>query len=125
MPNTFTVFRQIRRGESTFVFIEARSGNVDLDDNRDDADDHNQSTSPTERLHGSFDTPLYKVDNQFDQPLGNFHALGKSNGCAISFADGHALFYQYAFAGANNSINPDLPQIQAWSGGPVPPGIAP
>jgi len=135
MPNTFLVLRQIRRGESTFVFIEAMPGNggngsgPDLDDNRDDADDHPLPPNPGSHLDGSFDTPLYGIDATFDQWPGRFHAIGKTNGCMISFADGHALFYQYASPNTAASVvsgtDPDLHQIEAWSGGPIPPGMTP
>ena len=128
MPRTFTNLQQIRRGESTFVFIEALSAGQDLDDNRDDADDVNLG-GPTERLHGSFDTPLYGIDKSFDQWPGRFHSLGKTNGCTLSFVDGHAIFYQYVSpnvaAMVAAGIDPDVRQIQAWSGGPIPPGMTP
>ena len=128
MPQTFTTLRQIRRGESTFVFIEALSAGQDLDDNRDDADDVNLG-NPNERLHGSFDTPLYGVDKSFDQWPGHFHALSGANGCTLSFADGHAIFYQYTSpnvaALVSAGIDADVRHIQTWSGGPIPPGMTP
>jgi len=59
-----------------------------------------------------------------------------SGGCGISFADGHAIFWQYVdqrtgllmqesgtprYNGARGAG--DLFQLEAWSGGPVPPGF--
>jgi prepilin-type N-terminal cleavage/methylation domain-containing protein/prepilin-type processing-associated H-X9-DG protein len=127
-----TLFRlnQIRHSESTFVFIENSSGlaGPDRDDDRVDSDDLNGA-------EGSFSTTFYPAKT-FVQVPGGFHPLGGSNGTPISFADGHVLFWQYAnptgfgVAGQTTatvaiagSDQPDLLQLEAWSGGFPPPGI--
>ena len=60
---------------------------------------------------------------------------GKGVGTGISFADGHAIFWKYSDPrtgrlvamwqqGSPSSANsPDVYQLEAWSGGPVPPGV--
>jgi prepilin-type N-terminal cleavage/methylation domain-containing protein len=70
-------------------------------------------------------------------PNGRLHlnASAKAEGCSISFADGHALFWNYAIADAGASAfdesafreefiqgsGPDVMRLAAWSGGPIPP----
>ena len=70
-------------------------------------------------------------------PNGRLHLnrSGKAEGCSIAFADGHAIFWNYAIADAAASgfgesafrdeflqgKGPDVMQLAAWSGGPVPP----
>jgi len=68
---------------------------------------------------------------------------GFAEGCTISFVDGHAIFWTYAIQDArSNSTSlhgdfsqfdhewlsgngPDVLQLAAWSGGPIPPGATP
>jgi prepilin-type N-terminal cleavage/methylation domain-containing protein len=65
---------------------------------------------------------------------------GNVEGCTISFADGHAIFWNYAVTDAKSTESqaassfalewlegngPDVLQLAAWSGGPLPPNVAP
>jgi len=107
------------------------------------------------KISGVFSTPLYP-----NPPVLNVNAWPGQNhkgnkayaeGTGISFADGHAIFWQYAdtrtgnlqqafTAGLNGPLmtngaptplnkfpfltnSPDVFQLEAWSGGPVPPDI--
>jgi prepilin-type N-terminal cleavage/methylation domain-containing protein len=81
--------------------------------------------------------PIYPDHLSTTEPNGRLHlnASGKTEGCSISFADGHAIFWNYAFAGASPGGDPESPfreeftqgngpdvmQLAAWSGGPIPP----
>jgi len=128
-PKTFLTLSQIRRAESTFVFTEAY-------------DSHGW-------LINSFRTPVFPRWSFMSVPgINHATTLGGPSGSVISFADGHAVFWQYIdprtgrfvsgggqttiyyAAPANyNSIPggrpfaPDVYQLEAWSGGPVPPGV--
>lgn len=69
---------------------------------------------------------------------GKFHERqGYLEGCTISFADGHAIFWTYTTPGLKSAsmegvldhdmrlnLNDTL-QYCAWSGGPIPPGVTP
>jgi prepilin-type N-terminal cleavage/methylation domain-containing protein len=73
----------------------------------------------------------------------HLNRYGFAEGCTISFVDGHAVFWTYAIqdarsisatAGADASQfdhewlsgnGPDVLQLAAWSGGPIPPGATP
>jgi len=123
-PVTLLTMGQIKHSQSTFVFIEAYDPNGWLED--------------------SFKTPIYPqhVWSNLDVP-GQMHA-GSGAGSVISFADGHALFWQYgnsntgriqsnadlsANGGPTVIINlmydsVDIRQLEAWSGGPIPPGFS-
>ena len=157
LPITLFTLGQIRHSERTFVFIEAGPGfglyyppaqtlptPPDLDDNRDDADDHlPPAPSPTDPA-GPTTTVLNHVDASFATPLypatkfpGAYHGLGTVNGTPIAFADGHVLFWEYSqpvtlgsqqnalstIASANDQS--DVYQLEAWSGGSLPPGATP
>jgi len=77
-------------------------------------------------LINSFTSPIYPGKGFGDSPA-DFH----DGGTTISFADGHALFWQYvdprtaqlSLSGAFGGVTNDVPQLEAWSGGPVPPGV--
>src|SRR5262249_47047947 len=102
---------QIKRPDSTFVFIEAW-GDQGL-------------------LLRCFKTPIYPQPALTDIP-GQFHkgANASVEGTTISFADGHAQFWTYTdprFGTLNQQSglpanSPDLFQLETWSGGPVPRG---
>jgi hypothetical protein len=91
-------------------------------------------------LSGSFPAPSWPAVTFGQYVPGENHRINSSvaGGTPISFADGHAIFYQYVDArtgylheaagtpvwtGDRNS--PDLFQLEAWSGGPIPPGATP
>lgn len=123
-PKTFLVMGQIHDAPNTFVFIE--------------------SFDPTGWLVDSFDTPIYPA-RQFslNNVPGQTHCQsGGASGCALSFADGHAIFWQYADFNVGNILRqatwaPGVPpgkivvlptfarsidvyQLEEWSGGPTP-----
>jgi prepilin-type processing-associated H-X9-DG protein len=107
-PNhTLLTMGQIKHAAATFVFIE------DYD--------------PRGYLINSFTSPIYPAATFNDAPA-DFH----NGGTTISFADGHAIFWQYAdpattrlsYSGVTGGSTLDVPQLEAWSGGPQPPGIA-
>jgi prepilin-type N-terminal cleavage/methylation domain-containing protein len=137
-PTTLFTLAQVRQAERTFVFIEAGptvslGGGIDVDDNRDDADDHGSVNS---HIDDSFATSLYPA-SAFLQLPGAFHQVSGTNGTPISFVDGHVIFWQYAnpweFALGQNltralaaaTDTADVSQLEAWSGGPIPPGATP
>jgi type II secretory pathway pseudopilin PulG len=104
----------IKRPATTFVFIE-----------RGDA-----IAVPT------YVPPIYlpktRTTVQIVSPPGKNHPLRGSNGTAISFADGHAIFWQYASRSTyNNPYTPepnsaDGVQLATWSGAAAtPPGGIP
>lgn len=104
---TLLTMGQIRHAYATFVFIE------DYD--------------PRGYLINSFTTNAYPSTSFGDDPA-NFH----QGGTTISFADGHALFWAYndprtmqLGTGQNltGGVTNDVPQIEAWNAGPVPPGV--
>ncbi|HSZ56821.1 MAG TPA: type II secretion system protein [Tepidisphaeraceae bacterium] len=138
-----TRMSQIKHTESTFVMIESM---VHIDDSDLDYDDDDYpltlpgtvlsavgSSGP--HLVCCFLTPVYPFANRLSQAPGQNHG----DGCTISFADGHAIYWRYASfytgllgrlrpseeAAAVTDQNPDLRQLQAWSGGPIPPGAIP
>jgi len=120
IPKTLFMLSQIRRAESTFVFIEA--------------------WSPKGIVLTCFNTPIAPQIDMSDYP-GQNHKGGNASaeGTAISFADGHAIFWKYSdprtanilesllvpgFFGPGGAVapnSPDVYQLEAWSGGPVPP----
>jgi len=104
---------QIKHAERTLVFIEPFY------------------TVPATRYMPAFYSSAHQYVG-FDSPPGCNHWLGQSNGTPVSFADGHAIFWQYSsqttynpfdYFGAYNSI--DALQLAAWSGGQVPPNATP
>ena len=117
-PTTLFTLGQVRHAENTFVFIEGK-GALDLDDDHLDADDN----------VSSFQTPICPAISFLELP-GTFHRIGGTAGTTISFADGHVLFWQYSNSLAltkNATAIPgsDVVQLEAWSGGPMPPGGIP
>jgi len=130
-PKTMLMLSDIKRPSGTFVFIESY-------------DSHGW-------LINSFLTPIYPR-YAFNSTPGINHITRKagSAGCTLSFADGHAVFWEYADArtsiivasGGRNVISipsgtgdayyrgaggapssPDVVQLEAWSGSlPLPPG---
>jgi prepilin-type N-terminal cleavage/methylation domain-containing protein len=131
-PFTLLKLDDITQPSRTFVFIE--------------------QCAPTIQISSCFSTPIYPK---------NFLALGAwpgenhhgnkvpADGTGISFADGHATFWEYAdprtgslmestwggvttvdangvktYPGAYNPNSPDVYQLEAWSGGPVPPDVS-
>jgi prepilin-type N-terminal cleavage/methylation domain-containing protein/prepilin-type processing-associated H-X9-DG protein len=105
-PNaTLLNMGQIKHASALFVFIE------DYD--------------PRGYLINSFTSPIYP-DLTFGDNPADFH----NGGTTISFADGHAIFWQYvdprtsklSYSGVVGGTTLDVPQLEAWSGGPQPPG---
>lgn len=128
---TFYTLSQVHFPDHTLVFIEAFA---DEDSNFNDADDE-QDGGP--RIESSFNPPFYSANPfnfKFNTAPGKYHPLGLSNGTPISFIDGHVLFWQFADVRTATYVsptaipfvsNPDVTQLAAWSGGPVPPGATP
>ena len=125
IPITLFTLSQIKHSERTFVFTEA--------------------FNPNGWLINSFKTPIYpaRIYDSTDVP-GQNHT-GGSAGETISFADGHAIYWQYSDArtgriakvadrsapGGGITVlantmarSQDLYQLEAWSAGPVPPGFS-
>jgi prepilin-type N-terminal cleavage/methylation domain-containing protein/prepilin-type processing-associated H-X9-DG protein len=104
---------QVKRPDRTFVLIEG----IGL---AEDSMTRPGSNPP-------FPTPVYP-DTGFSLPPGNYHSLGRANGTPVAFADGHAIFWAYAESLADHMLRnplsrgPDVTRIEAWSGGPIPPG---
>jgi prepilin-type N-terminal cleavage/methylation domain-containing protein len=112
---------QIPHPAQTFVFIET-----------------NQWTD------GGFGPPCYPIEMISSTPGKSHTAGGNPDGCAISFADGHAIFWKYVGPSNPSMVltptgtisdfdaqfqlgwsTPDVLQLAAWSGNPVPPGAIP
>jgi len=121
-PFPFHKFDEITSAPATFVFIE--------------------QSFPMILLPGlpnnTFATPIYPKPPVISAGAwpGQNHKGAKAyaEGTAISFADGHAIFWQYADSRTGNlqesfaafrqaplTNSPDVFQLMAWSGGPVPP----
>ena len=102
---TFLNMGQIKHAAAVFVFIE-------------DYDSRGY-------LINSFTTPIWPgAGNNFGDTPADFHG----GGTTISFADGHALFWQYIdprtrlqSLGTGGGPSNDVAQLEAWSGGPQPP----
>lgn len=105
-PHTYITLGQIPHPAAVFVFIE-------------DYDIRGY-------LINSFTTPNYPSKGFGDAPA-DFH----DGGTTISFADGHALFWAYvdprtaqlSLSGNQGGQTNDVPQLEAWSGGPLPPNV--
>jgi prepilin-type N-terminal cleavage/methylation domain-containing protein len=122
-PQPLLLMSQLRRPSDTMVFIEAYD--------------------PRGWLVDNFDTPIYpaRLFSSTDIP-GQIHcARGSSPGCTVSFADGHAIFWTYddwrtgdiahkqeldSAGGIARQFgrNLDVYQLEVWSGGPLPQGVA-
>ncbi|HEY8751252.1 MAG TPA: DUF1559 domain-containing protein [Tepidisphaeraceae bacterium] len=97
------------------------------------------------KLSAGFATPIYpqNVFKSGGYPGANHKAASMADvGTPISFADGHAIFWKYSdprtaniletllvpgFSGPGGSVapnSPDVYQLEAWSGGQVPPGVS-
>ena len=119
LTRTYLTLSEIRKPESTFVFLES-----------------------SEWINGSYPPPqMFPGKIIMTPPPGHFHWLSGSNGTPVAFADGHAVFWQYAslatyqtpnsvkntgsFEGgwdSQGSINSaDSLQLAEWSGAPYPP----
>jgi prepilin-type N-terminal cleavage/methylation domain-containing protein/prepilin-type processing-associated H-X9-DG protein len=108
LPGSTTMLNlgQLKHAAGTFVFIE------DYD--------------PRGYLINSFTSPIYPGLTFGDSPA-DFH----NGGTTISFADGHALFWQYvdprtsrlSYSGVQGGTSRDVQQLEAWTGGPIPPGM--
>jgi prepilin-type processing-associated H-X9-DG protein len=102
---TWLTMGQIKHAAAVFVFIE------DYD--------------PRGYLINSFTSPIYPGSNFGDAPA-DFH----NGGTTISFADGHAFFWAYtdprtrqlSYSGVQGGSSRDVQQLEAWTGGPQPPG---
>ena len=131
MNPMLTTMGQLRYPGHTFVFIEAAE---DEDTSFVDGDDPDADEM---RIKFSFNSPIYspaKPPTIFHTLPGHYHALGSSNGAMISFIDGHVTFWQYTYPKiatgysvntTNAGIMVDLVQLEAWSGGPLPPNATP
>jgi prepilin-type N-terminal cleavage/methylation domain-containing protein len=87
--------------------------------------------------------PVYGTKNagffEDDSWPAHFHLIrSNAEGCTVSFADGHAIFWQYVPDHPNTTMlamgtsgptpfsNSDKLQLGAWAGvGPMPPGVTP
>lgn len=122
-PKTWLTLSQIKHPATTFVFIEGYD--------------------PHGWLINSFISPIYPAKNFGSIPGMNHQPNSPNAGTTISFTDGHAVFWKYSDPRVQSllSTNPqpsgvppilppsanvvnssDLTQLEAWSGGPVPPG---
>ena len=109
--STRLLVNEIRWPASTFVFIEP---------------------APGARGAGympPYFAPKYHTGVGFDAPPGVNHPLRAANGTTLSFADGHAIFWQYASQSTYDPYDPssvnsaDALQLAAWAGfAVVPPG---
>jgi prepilin-type N-terminal cleavage/methylation domain-containing protein len=148
IPRTLLTLSEIRRPSSTFVFIEGLSskGTKLTDKPALPAQFGDPNNFQTYIPFNSFVTPLYPATtfNTAGGIPGQNHqgAKGTTEGTGISFADGHAIFWQYADSRLGNlrehftslgtldlrnylTNSPDLLQLEAWSGGRIPPGAVP
>jgi len=97
-----------------------------------------EQASTGQVISNTFATPVYPgvpILSGAAWPGENHHgARAYAEGTGISFADGHAIFWTYsdtrtgslkeaasAHIGALDTNSPDVFQLMAWSGGPVPP----
>jgi prepilin-type N-terminal cleavage/methylation domain-containing protein len=126
-PRTLFTLNQIRHPSATMLFTEGWDAHGWLID--------------------SFKVPIYP-SKVFASIPGQNHHLGGTGGCVLSFVDGHAIFWQYMDWQTNQypdvmpqgtewnstqitigppapiqSGSPDIYQLEAWSGGPIPPGV--
>ena len=104
----FYTLTEIKHPSSTMVFVEQ-------------SNNYYSST-------GGIVLPVYPNPWQ-DGWTGRIHTSGgRFDGCTVSFVDGHAVFWSYSgdivreFAARTG---PDMLQLAAWSGGPIPPGVVP
>jgi type II secretory pathway pseudopilin PulG len=118
VPFPFRRLDDVAQPPKTFVFIEGCAARAI-------------------ELNGTpFTTPIYpgNVFHVWGFPGQNHMGpSGHAAGTGISFADGHALFWQYtdprttnimeaawSGTGVGSPNSPDVYQLEAWSGGPVP-----
>ena len=134
-PYTFVAMGQLKQPAQTLVFIEAMvhedDGDIDYDNDDYSIGGAARVTPNTVRLQTPFLIDPYPTPRVSQAP-GQYHG----DGCTVSFADGHAIYWQFADSvtsqlGRNGTLfgprptSPDFLQLQAWSGGPVPPGVLP
>jgi prepilin-type N-terminal cleavage/methylation domain-containing protein len=92
----------VKRAERTFVFIEGGSNDLHM---------------TIARSIGPFLPPLYPSTTlPVNSKLGFFHALGQANGTPVSFADCHAIFWQYVRQVTDSDRTADVIQLEAWNG---------
>ena len=150
IPYTLTKLEEIQSAPTTFVFIEQYlppGPNVVA---------QGPGNSSIPKTPGCFATPISPnpVVGLNGWP-GQYHRGNKAGaeGTCISFADGHAIFWQYAdprtgnlSESADSNLNgpiiidiagirhypnayltnsPDVTQLEIWSGGPTPPSVTP
>ncbi len=124
-----TVLGQIKHPSATLVFTEA---------------------NPEASYYSFFWPPVYSPASGgqmtaagLERDIGfpaHFHLnRSRAEGCTMSFADGHAIFWQYVpdhqvmttmALGTSDPVptpfsGNDKRQLDAWSGGPMPPGVIP
>ena len=150
IPRTLLSLSENRRPSTTFVFIEGLNGDGVLVLNGSPPDDpsHLSVLKPL----NSFVTPISPGRTfKMGGVPGQHHKGTKAycEGTGISFADGHAIFWQYSDSRLGNvaeslfqglasqtdlqgnvtkltdalANSPDVFQLEAWSGGPVPRGV--
>jgi len=123
---TLLTLGQLRYPGHTFVFIESAE---DEDSDFGDGDDPD-----ADEMRIKFSFVPASPPRFFTTLPGHYHSLGASNGATISFIDGHVLFWQYGYTKiatgfprntTDPALLPDLQQLEAWSGGPLPPNVTP
>ena len=107
----FTRLDDIPSAPSTFVFIEPANPRA--------------GSAPS-----VFGSPIYPNYFYTSSPGVNHRGYkAYAEGTGISFADGHAIFWTYtdprSGIGGPAPNSPDVYQLEAWSGGPVPPDVRP
>lgn len=124
-----TTISQIKHPASMLVFTEANP----------DADSFSFFWPPVYSPVSQGQMTAAGFQRDFSFPA-HFH-LNRSHaeGCTVSFADGHAIFWQYipdhsvtttAALGTSDPVptpfsSNDKLQLDAWSAGPMPPGVIP
>jgi prepilin-type N-terminal cleavage/methylation domain-containing protein len=126
LPRTLLTLDQVRHPSTTMLFSEG--------------------WDPHGWMINSFKVPIYP-SRVFASVPGQNHHSGGTGGNVLSFVDGHAIFWQYmdwqtslypgmmpqplnGLTGGGlgpitpiQSGSPDIYQLEAWSGGPAPPGV--
>jgi len=149
IPTTLTKLDDLPRAPTTFVFIEQYLPPGD------NVAEQGPGATTFPKTPGCFATPIYpsSIVGLNGWP-GKNHVGAKAGGegTGISFADGHAIFWQYAdprtgnvaeaaegnedgpilirnglraYPNAYLTNSPDVTQLEIWSGGPIPPGVTP
>jgi prepilin-type N-terminal cleavage/methylation domain-containing protein/prepilin-type processing-associated H-X9-DG protein len=135
VPRTLFTLGQLRHAERIFVFIEAGPDASDSGSGGNCAAPNDRvPTAVQVRPGASFATPFCPAMT-FGQLPGTYHSIGAANGTPVAFADGHVVFWEYTspsgIADTQGSLatatsnSADVVQLEAWSGGPTPPGSNP